>query len=178
MISFDNDYSNGAHPKVLQKLVETNDLRTQPYGADECCMRAKDLIKKACEDDDANIFFLTGGTQTNATVIDSMLYQYEGVIAVDTGHINVHEAGAIEFTEHKIIVIPSHEGKMHAKDLRKYLDDFMHDGSNAHCVYPGCVYITFPTELGTLYKASEMAEIYEVCKEYDIMLYVDGARMG
>ena len=118
MISFDNDYSNGAHPKVLQKLVETNDLRTQPYGADECCMRAKELITKACEDDDANIFFLTGGTQTNATVIDSMLYQYEGVIAVDTGHINVHEAGAIEFTEHKIIVIPSHEGKMHAKDLR------------------------------------------------------------
>ena len=178
MISFDNDYSNGAHPKVLQKLVETNELRTQPYGADECCMRAKELIKKACEDDEANIFFLTGGTQTNATVIDSMLYQYEGVIAVDSGHINVHEAGAIEFTEHKIIVIPSHEGKMHAKDLRKYLDDFMHDGSNAHCVYPGCVYITFPTELGTLYKSSEIAEIYEVCKEYDIMLYVDGARMG
>ena len=178
MISFDNDYSNGAHPKVLQKLVETNELRTQPYGADECCMRAKELIKAVCEDEEANVFFLTGGTQTNATVIDSMLYQYEGVIAVDTGHINVHEAGAIEFTEHKIIVIPSHEGKMHARDLRKYLDDFMHDGSNAHCVYPGCVYITFPTELGTLYKASEIAGIYEVCKEYGIMLYVDGARMG
>lgn len=100
------------------------------------------------------------------------------MIAIETAHINVHEAGAIEFTEHKIINIPGHDGKMHAKDLRKYLDDFMHDGSNAHCVYPGLVYITFPTELGTIYSAAEIAEIYETCKEYEIMLYIDGARMG
>ena len=106
MISFDNDYSNGAHPKVLQKLVETNELRTQPYGADECCMRAKELIKKACEDDEANIFFLTGGTQTNATVIDSMLYQYEGVIAVDSGHINVHEAGPLRISRLCVYHVP------------------------------------------------------------------------
>ena len=178
MISLECDYNNGAHPKVLQRLIETNNEHTGCYGFDVYCDEAKRKIMAACDDYDADIFFMSGGTQTNATVIDSILHSYEGVISVDSGHINTHEAGSIEFTEHKIIVIPSHEGKMHARDLRKYLDDFMHDGSNAHCVYPGCVYITFPTEFGTLYKASEIAGIYEVCKEYGIMLYVDGARMG
>ena len=129
-------------------------------------------------DDDAVIFFLAGGTQTNATVIDSFLYQYEGVIALDTGHINVHEAGAIEFTEHKIINIPGHEGKMHADDLHKYLEDFKHDGNNAHSVFPGLVYITFPTELGTLYSAAELDAIYQVCRSNNLPLYVDGARLG
>ena len=120
----------------------------------------------------------TGGTQTNATTIDSILYQYEGVICVDSGHINVHEAGAVEFTEHKIITLPEQQGKMSAKTLDKYLDDFMHDGNNAHAVYPGLVYITFPTELGTLYTAQELTDIYTVCQHYDIPLYIDGARLG
>ena len=178
MISFDNDYSNGAHPDVLKHLVDTNEIVTDPYGDDECSIRAKKKIMEACQNDRANIFFLTGGTQTNATVIDSLLYQYEGVIAVETAHINVHEAGAIEFTEHKIITIPGKDGKMSADALRKYLYDFMHDGSNRHCVYPGVVYITFPTELGTLYTAAELDEIYQICRQYDIVLYVDGARLG
>ena len=178
MISFDNDYSNGAHPDVLKHLVDTNEIITDPYGDDECSIRAKKKIMDACQNDRANIFFLTGGTQTNATVIDSLLYQYEGVIAVETAHINVHEAGAIEFTEHKIITIPGKDGKMSADALRKYLYDFMHDGSNRHCVYPGVVYITFPTELGTLYTAAELDEIYQICRQYDIVLYVDGARLG
>ncbi len=178
MISFENDYNNGAHPKVLQRLIETNDERTLPYGFDRFSEGAKAKIKEACQDEDAVIFFLAGGTQTNATVIDSFLYQYEGVIALDTGHINVHEAGAIEFTEHKIINIQGHEGKMRAADLDKYLEDFRHDGNNAHAVFPGLVYITFPTELGTLYSAAELDAIYQVCRTHGLPLYVDGARLG
>ena len=178
MIIFDNDYSNGAHPKILERLNDTNGMLSLPYGDDEFCEQAKRKIMEACDDYDANIFFLTGGTQTNATVIDSLLYQYEGVIAVDTGHINVHEAGAIEFTEHKIITIPNKGGKMEAAALNKYLNDFMHDGNKAHGVYPGLVYITFPTEFGTLYSADELDEIYGICRRFDIPLYVDGARLG
>lgn len=178
MISFENDYNNGAHPKVLQRLVETNSQRTLAYGDDEFCESAKQKIMAACEDNEANIFFLSGGTQTNATVIDSLLYQYEGVISVDSGHINVHEAGAIEFTEHKVITIPNNQGKMSAEALWKYLDDFMHDGNNAHSVYPGLVYITFPTELGTTYTAQEIDDIYKICQSFSIPLYIDGARLG
>ncbi len=178
MISFDNDYSNGAHPRVLDNLVRHNNATPTAYGFDEFSERAKQRIREACGMPDAQIFFLTGGTQTNATTIDSMLYQYEGVISVETGHINVHEAGAVEFTEHKIISLPDVDGKMEAKTLDKYLDDFMNDGNNAHAVYPGLVYITFPTELGTLYSAQELNAIYEVCQRYDIPLYIDGARLG
>ena len=178
MISFECDYNNGAHQKVLENLIKYNEVRTTPYGFDEFSERAKDRIREACGMPDAQIFFLTGGTQTNATTIDSMLYQYEGVICVETGHINVHEAGAVEFTEHKIITLPGNQGKMDAKVLDKYLDDFMHDGNNAHAVYPGLVYITFPTELGTLYTAHELDEIYKVCQHYEIPLYIDGARLG
>ena len=178
MLSFECDYNNGAHPKVLENLVKNNDVRTTPYGFDEFSERAKSRIREACGMPDAQIFFLTGGTQTNATTIDSILYQYEGVICVDSGHINVHEAGAVEFPEHKIITLPEQQGKMSAKTLDKYLDDFMHDGNNAHAVYPGLVYITFPTELGTLYTAQELTDIYTVCQHYDIPLYIDGARLG
>lgn len=177
-LQFDNDYTYGAHPKVLQRLVETNGLAMTAYGADECSEHARDLIKQACETPDANVFFLTGGTQANATVIDSMLYQHEGVIAVETGHINVHEAGAIEFSEHKVIAFPEHDGKLQATALSNYLKEFFGDCRYQHCVYPGLVYITLPTELGTLYTAKELADIYAVCQEYKILLYVDGARLG
>jgi threonine aldolase len=178
MISFDCDYNNGAHPKVLENLVRYNDAKPTPYGFDEFSERAKDRIREAIGMPDAQIFFLTGGTQTNATAIDSMLYQYEGVICVGSGHINVHEAGAVEFTEHKIITIPDTLGKMEARVLDKYLDDYMHDGNKDHAVHPGLVYITFPTELGTLYTARELDDIYQVCRRYDIPLYIDGARLG
>lgn len=178
MISFECDYNNGAHPKVLENLMRYNGAKPTPYGFDEFSERAKDRIREACGMPDAQIFFLTGGTQTNATTIDSMLYQYEGVICVETGHINVHECGAVEFTEHKIITLPGDQGKMNPKVLDKYLDDFMHDGNNAHAVFPGLVYITFSTELGTIYTAKELDEIYQVCQHYEIPLYIDGARLG
>ena len=178
MISFECDYNNGAHPRVLENLVKYNDAKPTPYGFDEFSERAKDRIREAIGMPDAQIFFLTGGTQTNATTIDSMLYQYEGVICVGSGHINVHEAGAVEFTEHKIITIPDTLGKMEARVLDKYLDDYMHDGNKDHAVHPGLVYITFPTELGTLYTARELDDIYQVCRRYDIPLYIDGARLG
>ena len=178
MISFECDYNNGAHPKVIENLVKYNDVRATPYGFDEFSDRAKELIRKACGLPDAQVFFLTGGTQTNATTIDSILYQYEGVICVETGHINVHEAGAVEFTAHKITTLPQELGKMNPQVLDQYLDDYMHDGNKEHAVYPGLVYITFPTELGTLYTAQELDEIYRICQRYDIPLYIDGARLG
>ena len=178
MISFECDYNNGAHPKVLENLVRYNDAKPTPYGFDEFSERAKERIREAIGMPDAQIFFLTGGTQTNATTIDSMLYQYEGVISVGSGHINVHEAGAVEFTEHKIITIPDTDGKMEARVLDQYLDDYMHDGNKDHAVHPGLVYITFPTELGTLYTARELDDLYQVCQRYDIPLYIDGARLG
>lgn len=178
MISFECDYNNGAHPKVLENLVKYNDAKPTPYGFDEFSERAKQRIRETIGMPDAQIFFLTGGTQTNATTIDSMLYQYEGVICVGSGHINVHEAGAVEFTEHKIITITDNNGKMEAKTLDKYLDDYMHDGNKDHAVHPGLVYITFPTELGTLYTAKELNDLYQVCQQYEIPLYIDGARLG
>ena len=178
MISFECDYNNGACQQVLDNLVRYNSSKPTPYGFDEFSERAKRRIREACGLPDAQIFFLTGGTQANATTIDSLLYQYEGVICVGSGHINVHEAGAVEFTEHKIITIPDTEGKMEAKVLDKYLDDYMHDGNKDHAVHPGLVYITFPTELGTLYSAKEVDAIYQVCQHYEIPLYIDGARLG
>ncbi len=178
MLSFECDYNNGACQQVIDNLVKYNNAKPTPYGFDEFSERAKVRIREACGLPDAQIFFLTGGTQANATTIDSMLYQYEGVICVGSGHINVHEAGAVEFTEHKIITIADKDGKMEAKTLDKYLDDYMHDGNKDHAVHPGLVYITFPTELGTLYSARELADIYQVCQCYDIPLYIDGARLG
>jgi len=178
MISFECDYDNGAHPLVLENLIRHNNAKPTPYGFDEFSERAKDRIREACGLPDAQIFFLTGGTQTNATTIDSMLYQYEGVICVTSGHINVHEAGAVEFTEHKIIALPDKDGKMDAKDLEDYLDEYMNDGNKDHAVHPGLVYITFPTEFGTLYTAKELSEIYHICQNYEIPLFIDGARLG
>ena len=178
MISFECDYNNGACQEVIDNLVKYNSSKPTPYGFDEFSERGKGRIREAIGMPDAQIFFLTGGTQANATTIDSMLYQYEGVISVGSGHINVHEAGAVEFTEHKIITIADTEGKMEAKVLDKYLDDYMHDGNKDHAVHPGLVYITFPTELGTIYTAKELDDLYQVCQQYEIPLYIDGARLG
>jgi len=178
MISFESDYNNGAHPKVLERLIATNGEQSLCYGFDRFCDSAKEKIMKACDCPDADVFFLSGGTQTNATVIDSMLHTYEGVVAVSSAHINTHEAGAVEFTEHKIINIPEKNGKMEPHVLEKFLDDFMHDGNNVHCAYPGMVYITFPTEYGTVYTAKELDDLYTICKKYHQPLYIDGARLG
>ena len=177
-LQFGNDYTYGAHPLVLQHLVDTSREPMAPYGADKCSDHAKELIREACGAPDADVFFLTGGTQANAVVIDSILCQHEGVISVESGHINVHEAGAIEFTEHKVIALHGIQGKLCASDLQHYLAEFFSDCRNGHCVYPGLVYITQPTEFGTLYSAQELTDIYGVCQEYKIKLYIDGARLG
>ncbi len=178
MVSLDCDYNNGCHPAILRRLAETNDKKSKTYGYDEWTESAKAKIREACDDPDAQIRFLVGGTQTNATVIDSLLQSYEGVVAVQTAHINSHEAGAIEFTEHKVITIPGHDGKMDPKELEQYMNEFLDDANSEHSVYPGMVYITFPTELGTLYTKDELTKLYELCQKYHLPLYIDGARLG
>ena len=176
--SFESDYNNGAHPDVMGHLLVTNGKQSQSYGFDEWSELARGKIRAACECPDADIFFLVGGTQANATDIDGMLATYEGVIAVQTAHINVHESGAVEASGHKVIPLPSHDGKMTASDLEAWLKAFHADPTLEHMVIPGMVYITFPTELGSVYSADEITHIYNVCKEYDLKLFIDGARLG
>lgn len=178
MIHLESDYNNGAHAMVLQHLVETNGERTHSYGDDHFSQDARRLIREACQAPDAQIWFLAGGTQTNATVINSVLESYEGVLCADTAHINVHEAGAVEFTGHKVIPLPGHEGKLHVADLKAWLAAYHADDTAEHMVRPGMVYITFPTELGTLYTAEELRDLHDVCRQYGLLLYVDGARLA
>lgn len=178
MLHFECDYNNGCHERILNRLCATNDDRQSGYGFDDYTLSAKEKIRKTIGCPDADVFFLVGGTQTNATVIAGMLQQYEGVVAAETGHVEVHEAGAIEFTGHKVLTVPSHDGKMCASELKSYLKTFYDDGNHDHMVFPGLVYISFPTELGTIYSKDELKSIYEVCREYGIPLFVDGARLG
>lgn len=178
MIYFDSDYMAGAHPEVLKSLVETNNLHTPGYGNDEFTAKARRLILEKCGIEHGEVYFLVGGTQTNATVIDRLLDKNDGVVAVDTSHINVHEAGAIEAWGHKIIVLPNHDGKLLAKDLKHYLKEFYSDDTNSHMVRPGMVYISFPTELGTIYSKEELKKIHTICIEFEIPLYIDGARLA
>ena len=178
MLSFENDYSEGAHPKILQRFIETNMEQVPGYGNDPYCESAKEKIREACNCPEAEIFFLVGGTQTNAVVIDSMLQAYEGVVSAQTGHVNAHEAGAIEYTGHKVLSIPQYEGKMKASDLEAYLKTFWQDESHEHMVFPGMVYISHPTEYGTLYSKQELSDLSAVCRRYEIPLYLDGARLG
>lgn len=179
MIHFDCDYMAGAHPEVLKAIVDNNNTQTSGYGEDDFCRNAKCLIRKACGlTDEAAVHFMVGGTQTNATVLDGLLGRTEGVIAAETAHINVHESGAIELTGHKVIALPQHNGKLHADDVRTYLHDFYADETWPHMVAPGAVYISFPTELGTIYTLEELTALSDVCHEYHIPLYVDGARLG
>mgnify|MGYP000999026237 FL=1 len=177
-LSFASDYMEGAHPAIIQRLVQTNMEQTSGYGTDEYCERARSLIRKACECPEATVHFLVGGTQTNATVIDALLNRYEGVIAAQTGHVAVHEAGAIEFGGHKVLPIACDKGKITAASVKRYLLDFYADGNYEHMVHPGMVYISQPTEYGTLYTKQEMSAISAVCREYHIPLYVDGARLA
>jgi len=178
MISFESDYIAGAHPKVLERLCETNLEVLSGYGSDIYCKSAADKIRKACECDDAEVYFLAGGTQTNSIVISTMLKDYEGVVAAVTGHVSAHEAGAIEYTGHKVLAIPQHDGKIDPKELEEYLRGFYADQNHEHMVFPGMVYISHPTEYGTLYNKSELEQISKICKEYDIPLFMDGARLG
>ena len=178
MIYFDSDYLEGAHPAILAKLTETNLEQTPGYGNDKYCENARAKIKAACNCPQAQVYFISGGTQTNATVIDTLLASYQGVIAAQTGHIAAHEAGAVEFCGHKVITLPEHNGKLNAVDVEDYLETFYADESWEHMVIPGAVYISHPTEWGTLYTKQELQKLSEVCHKYDIPLFLDGARLG
>ncbi len=178
MISFESDYNNGAHPLILKRLTETNDEQLSGYGSDRYCESAKSKIRQACQCAEADIHFLVGGTQTNAVVISSLLERFQGVIAASSGHINTHEAGAIEYTGHKVLTLPATDGKILAPDLRNNLAGFFGDENHEHAVFPGMVYISHPTEYGTLYTLKELEDISAICREYHIPLYMDGARLG
>ena len=178
MLSFASDYVEGAHPAILQRFIDTNLVKQAGYGSDEYTASAREKIKAACGCPEADVWFLTGGTQTNQVVIDSLLLPYEGVVAAETGHIAAHEAGAIEFTGHKVLTVPHHAGKMAAADLSAYLATYHADDNAEHMVRPGAVYISHPTEYGTLYTKEELTALRRVCDEYEIPLFMDGARLG
>lgn len=178
MLSFECDYNCGAHEKVLEHLIKTNREPLSGYGTDKYCESAKEKIRKACQCPDAEIFFLVGGTQTNMVVIDSLLKSYEGVISTKSAHIETHEAGAIESCGHKVLAIPEHEGKINPDELSDFLKNFYADENHEHMVFPGMVYISHPTEYGTLYSKAELERISGICKSYNILLYLDGARLA
>lgn len=178
MVSFESDYIAGAHPEILARLLETNLETLLGYGSDKYTESAIEKIRKACGKPDADVQLLVGGTQTNQTVISTILHDYEGVVAAKTGHVSVHEAGAIEYTGHKVLELEGHEGKLSAAELKAYLDDFFSDLNCEHMVFPGMVYISYPTEYGTLYSKQELSDIYSICKEREIPLYIDGARLA
>ena len=189
-ISFSSDYTKGAHPRILQRLSETNFEQIDGYGTDGYCKSAADKIKRVCECPDADVFFLVGGTQTNQTIIDMILQPYEGIVAADTGHVAAPEAGALEHAGHKVLTILNvgeerdterygdNVGKISAVELKKFVDSFYADESHEHMVFPGAVYISHPTEYGTLYTKKELEDISAVCKEYKLPLFLDGARLG
>ncbi len=178
MISFQSDYTEGAHPEVLDALVKTNLETVASYGYDSYTLSAAEKIKKACDAPDAQVYLLTGGTQTNRLVLDSCLAPFEGVLSADTGHIAVHEAGAIEASGHKVLTLKNKNGKLCAEDVERYITDFFADPDCNHMVIPAAVYISQPTEYGTLYSLDELAALSEVCRRHSLTLYADGARLG
>ena len=178
MLSFENDYNRGAHPEILRRFIETNMDMEVGYGNDSFCASAREKIRQACACPEAEVHFISGGTQTNAIVIDAMLAKYEGVVSAETGHIHVHESGAVEFTGHKILTLPEHDGKIDAAELTALMESFWSNADHDHMVFPGMVYISHPTERGTLYSKAELSAISEVCRKYELPLFMDGARMG
>lgn len=177
-LPFASDYMEGGHPKVLERLVETNMEKSPGYGLDAFSERAREKIRSACNCPQAEVHFLSGGTQTNATVIDALLRPYQGVAAAESGHINTHEAGAIEHGGHKVLTLPQRLGKLTAGDLDRALVTYWEDENHEHMVMPGMVYLSQPTELGALYSLAELTAIHQVCRQYDMALYVDGARLA
>ncbi|MGN0706394.1 MAG: threonine aldolase family protein [Faecalibacterium sp.] len=178
MLYFENDYCEGAHEAILRRLIETNYEKVPGYGTDPYCASARKKIRAACACPEADVHFISGGTQTNAIVIASMLRRWEGVVSAATGHINGHEAGAVEYTGHKVLGLPHVSGKLEAADLRNYLATFFADANHDHMVFPGMVYLSHPTEYGTLYTKAELEAICAVCHDYRLPLFVDGARLG
>ena len=178
MYRFNSDYLEGAHPNIIKRLTETNLIQTPGYGLDPICDSAKAKIRTACNAPDAKVYFMVGGTQTNYTVLDSILKRYEGVLSADTGHVAVHEAGAIEYSGHKVITVPECDGKVDYKRAKEYLESFYADGSWQHMVRPGAIYVSHPTEYGTLYSKAELVALRALCDKYGMRLFLDGARLG
>lgn len=177
MIHFNSDYTAGAHGEVLDALVRTNMEHTAGYGNDHYTAEARDLIRKAIGREDAEVMFLVGGTQTNATAIDGILARHEGVLAAESGHIAVHESGAIEASGHKVLTLREYDGKVRAEDVDRYIEEFYADETYQHMVAPGMLYISQPTEFGTVYSLAELESLSGVCHKHNIPLYIDGARM-
>ncbi len=184
MIKFDCDYLEGCHPDILKMLEKTNFEQTDGYGCDKYCEKAKKLILAACGfagkrgKNVPDVHFLVGGTQTNTTVISAILRPHQGVVSAVTGHVNVHETGAIESTGHKVLALPSGDGKLTADQVEKYVKSCVNNCNYEHIVQPGMVYISFPTENGTVYSKRELSELRNVCLKYRLPLFIDGARLG
>ena len=178
MLHFDSDYMEGAHPSILEALSKINFEQNPGYGTDAYCASAKEKIRKACGCPGADVYFLEGGTQTNSIVITSLLRPWEGVLSADTGHVSLHEAGAIEYHGHKVLTIPNTLGKISASQVRVYMEQFLADANHDHMVFPGMVYISHPTEYGTLYTKEELEQLHSVCREFSLPLFLDGARLG
>lgn len=178
MLHFDSDYMEGTHPVVLERLVATNLEQTPGYGSDAYCEDARHLIREACGCPDAAVYFAVGGTPANMMVLDQILRPWEGVISTTCGHINTHEAGAIEALGHKVLTVGNHNGKLFADEVRRLCQTYWDDANREHMLAPGVLYLTQPSEFGTLYTLSELDELSQVCKEFSLRLFVDGARLG
>lgn len=178
MTSFASDYLEGAHPRILERLFSTNMEQTAGYGCDAHCENAARLIQQACNRHDADVHFLVGGTQTNATVISSVLRPHQGVVCASTGHINVHETGAIEHSGHKVLALPTDNGLLTATEVEDVFHSHYTDPNIEHTVQPAMVYLSFPSELGTLYSKQQLTSIADVCQRYHAPLFIDGARLG
>ena len=178
MIYFNSDYLEGAHPAIMERLLQTNMEQTVGYGEDEYCAAAREKIKAACRAPEADVHFLVGGTLTNTTVIASVLRPYQGVLTAASGHINCHETGAIESSGHKVLALPTNNGKITAQQVEDYYNWHHFNPDYEHMVMPGMVYISFPTEGGTLYSKAELTALYQVCQKCGLPLFIDGARMG
>lgn len=175
---FHNDYNEACHPEVLNKLISNSSYQMNGYGEDECCRRAAELIRQKCNRDDLSVHFFVGGTQANLTIIDAALRPHQAAVGAVTAHINVHETGSIEATGHKVIGLPSNDGKITARQIEETVLNHIHDESHEHIAQPKLVYISNPTELGTIYSLSELEEISLTCKKYGLYLFADGARLG
>ena len=178
MIRFDSDYTEGCIPEILAALTNTNDEQTIGYGKDSHCQNAANLIKHTIKREDADIHFMVGGTQTNIAVITAILKHHQGAICAESGHINAHETGALESVGHKCLTLPTSNGKITAKQVDTLIHNHYNDASAEHTVQPGIVYISFPTESGTLYTKQELADLYNICQKHNIPLFIDGARLG
>ena len=178
LIRFNCDYGEGAHPRILERLQETNYVQTPGYGEDEYCREAADIIRNLCERDDLAVHFLMGGTQANLTVLSAALRPWQGVVSTDAGHIAVHETGSIEACGHKVLCIPHENGKLRAEAVAELCRAHYADASFEHMVQPGAVYVSSPSELGTIYSRAELTELRRVCDEYRLLLFLDGARLG